>query len=59
MLECLKAAITFLEAHPYIAYGEVFLAAMFETIPAIGAIIPGSMIIVAISALTPIGAVSF
>ena len=59
MLEYLKAAVSFLEAHPYIAYGAVFLAAMFEVVPAIGAIIPGSMIIVAISALTPTGAVSF
>jgi undecaprenyl-diphosphatase len=59
MLEYLKAAVSFLEAHPYIAYGAVFLAAMLEVVPAIGAIIPGSMIIVAISALTPTGAVSF
>jgi undecaprenyl-diphosphatase len=59
VLEYLKAAVSFLEAHPYIAYGAVFLAAIFEAVPAIGAIIPGSMIIVAISALTPTGAVSF
>ena len=59
MLQYLKAAVLFLEAHPYIAYGAVFLAAIFEAVPAIGAIIPGSMIIVAISALAPTGAVSF
>jgi undecaprenyl-diphosphatase len=59
VLEYLKAAVSFLEAHPYIAYGALFLAAIFEAVPAIGAIIPGSMIIVAISALTPTGAVSF
>ena len=59
MLEYLKAAVSFLEAHPDIAYAAVFLAAILEAVPAIGAIIPGSMIIVAISALTPTGAVSF
>jgi len=59
MLEYLKAAISFLEAHSYIAYGSVFLAATIEAVPAIGAIIPGSMIIIAISALAPTGAVSF
>lgn len=59
MLEYLKAAISFLEAHSYIAYGAVFLAAVFEAIPVLGAIVPGSMIIVAISALAPAGAVSF
>lgn len=59
MLAYLNAAIAFLDGHPSIAYGLVFLAAVLEAMPLIGAIVPGSTIIIAISALAPSGAVTF
>lgn len=42
-------------AHPGAAYLTVFLAALLEAIPVLGAVIPGSTIILALGALVPGG----
>ncbi|WP_448192899.1 DedA family protein [Azospirillum sp. sgz301742] len=41
--------------HPYTAYVAVFLLALSESIPIIGAVVPGTAIILGISALIPGG----
>lgn len=50
--------IEFISAHPGLAYAAVFLLALSEAIPVIGVIVPGSAIIIGISALVPTGAVT-
>lgn len=59
MFEYVNATVEFLARHPEISYGLVFLAATFESMPLLGSIIPGSTIILAVSATAPSGAVSF
>jgi membrane protein DedA with SNARE-associated domain/membrane-associated phospholipid phosphatase len=59
MLEYLQGLIDFIAAYPNLAYGLCFLAAMLESAPVIGLFIPGSTIIVALSALVPGGTVGF
>lgn len=44
-------------AHPQGAYGVVLLLALSESIPLIGAVVPGTAVIVGIAALVPQGAV--
>lgn len=51
----LHELITFVSAHALWAYAVIFLAALLEATPIFGAIIPGSTIIVALSALVPSG----
>ena len=43
--------INFVAAHPYYAFSAIFLAALSEAIPVIGTVVPGSTLVVAISAL--------
>ncbi len=43
--------------HPMLAYGAIFLLALSESIPIIGVIVPGTAVIVAVSALVPGGAI--
>jgi membrane protein DedA with SNARE-associated domain len=47
--------IAFVSSHVGLAYLTLFLAALLEAVPIIGAVIPGSTIIVALSALVPGG----
>jgi membrane-associated protein len=51
----LDPVIAFVSAHPWLAYLTLFLAALFEAIPVVGALVPGSTIILALSALVPGG----
>ena len=53
----LSAVTALIASHPNFAYASVFLLALSESIPIIGVVVPGSAAIVAISALTPTGAV--
>lgn len=55
MTSVLTWIVDLLTAYPHIAYVAVFLLALCEAIPVVGAMIPGSAIIVALSALTPSG----
>jgi len=47
--------ISFVSAHAGLAYLTLFLAALLEAVPVIGSVIPGSTIILALSALVPGG----
>lgn len=55
MTSLLTSIVDFLTAYPHVAYLAVFLLAISEAIPVVGVLIPGSAIIVALSALTPSG----
>jgi membrane-associated protein len=47
--------IGFVSANAWLAYLTLFLAALLEAVPVIGSVIPGSTIILALSALVPSG----
>jgi membrane protein DedA with SNARE-associated domain len=47
--------IAFVSAHALLAYLTLFLAALLEAVPVVGSVIPGSTIILALSALIPGG----
>jgi membrane protein DedA with SNARE-associated domain len=47
--------IAFVSAHAWLAYLTLFLAALLEAVPVAGAVVPGSTIILALSALVPSG----
>src|SRR5437870_10635371 len=47
--------IAFVSANPWLAYLTVFLAALLEAVPVVGSVVPGSTIILALSALVPGG----
>ena len=55
MTSFLDPLIGFVSAHPWLAYLMLFLAALLEAIPVVGALVPGSTIILALSALIPGG----
>jgi len=58
MTSLFSAATGFIASHPCFAYAAVFLLALSESIPIIGAVVPGSAVILAISALVPSGVVT-
>lgn len=47
--------IAFVSANAWLAYLTLFLAALLEAVPVVGSVIPGSTIIIALSALVPGG----
>ena len=47
--------VAFVSAHAWLAYLTLFLAALLEAVPILGSVIPGSTIILALSALVPGG----
>jgi membrane protein DedA with SNARE-associated domain len=47
--------IAFVSAHAWLAYLTLFLAALLEAVPVVGSVIPGSTIILTLSALVPGG----
>lgn len=51
----LDPLINFVAAHPWLAYLTLFLAALLEAVPVVGSLVPGSTIILALSALVPGG----
>ena len=55
MASILDPLIAFVSAHAWLAYLTLFLAALLEAVPVAGAVIPGSTIILALSALVPGG----
>lgn len=55
MAAFLDPLIAFVAAHAWLAYLTLFLAALLEAVPVAGAVIPGSTIILALSALVPGG----
>ena len=55
MASLIDPLIAFVSAHPLLAYLTLFLAALLEAVPVIGSVVPGSTIILALSALVPGG----
>ena len=51
----LDPLIAFVSANAWLAYLTLFLAALLEAVPVVGSVIPGSTIILALSALVPSG----
>src|SRR5256714_3612158 len=51
----LDPLIAFVSAHAWLAYLTLFLAALLEAVPIVGSVIPGSTVILALSALVPGG----
>ena len=59
MVTSFLAAVTaFIEMHSHLAYAAVLLLALSESIPVIGVVVPGTAVIVAVSALVPTGGVT-
>lgn len=59
MTSFLDPLIAFVSAHAWLAYLTLFLAALLEAVPVLGALVPGSTIILALSALVPGGELNF
>lgn len=55
MASLIDPLIAFVSTHVWLAYLTLFLAALLEAVPIVGAVIPGSTIIFALSALVPGG----
>ena len=55
MTSFLDHLIAFVTAHAWLAYLTIFLAALLEAVPVVGSLVPGSTIILALSALVPGG----
>jgi undecaprenyl-diphosphatase len=55
MTSLVSSIIEFLTVNPHVAYLAVFLLALSESIPIIGAVVPGTAVILALSALVPSG----
>ena len=55
MTDLLNSLIAFVSAHAWLAYLTLFLAAFLEAVPVVGSVIPGSTVILALSALVPGG----
>ena len=55
MASFIDPLITFVSAHAWLAYLTLFLAALLEAVPVLGSLVPGSTIILALSALVPGG----
>lgn len=55
MTDFLNSLIVFVSAHAWLAYLTLFLAALLEAVPVVGSVIPGSTVILALSALVPGG----
>ncbi len=55
MASLIDQLVGFVGAHGILAYATLFLAALLEAVPIIGSVIPGTTIILAMSALIPGG----
>ena len=55
MASLIDPLIAFVSANPWLAYLTLFLAALLEAVPVVGSVVPGSTIILALSALVPSG----
>lgn len=55
MSQYLDLAIAFVSSHGTLAYFVIFLSAFLEAVPLAGSIVPGSTVILALSALVPSG----
>ena len=55
MASFIDPLIAFVSAHAGLAYLTLFLAALLEAVPVLGSVVPGSTVILALSALIPSG----
>ncbi len=55
MTSFIDSLTSFVSAHAWLGYLTIFLAALLEAVPIVGSVIPGSTIILALSALVPGG----
>lgn len=55
MTSFIEQLVAFVSAHAGLAYLTLFLAALLEAVPVIGSVVPGTTIILALSALIPGG----
>lgn len=55
----LDPLIAFVSTHAWLGYLTVFVAALLEAVPVLGTVIPGSTVILALSALVPGGELRF
>lgn len=55
MTSHLSQLVEFVALHALLAYVVIFLAALLEAVPVLGALVPGSTVILALSALVPSG----
>ncbi len=55
MASYIDPLIAFVSANAWLAYLTLFLAALLEAVPVVGSVIPGSTVILALSALVPSG----
>ncbi len=55
MASFIDPLIAFVSANAWLAYLTLFLAALLEAVPVVGSVVPGSTIILALSALVPGG----
>ena len=53
MTSFINSLVAFVSANAWLAYLTLFLAALLEAVPVVGSVIPGSTIILALSALVP------
>jgi membrane protein DedA with SNARE-associated domain len=51
MASYISALVDFVSAHPHYAHIAIFLLALSEAIPVVGTVVPGSTLVIAISAL--------
>jgi membrane protein DedA with SNARE-associated domain len=51
----LDQLIQFVSAHPYLAYATVFVAALLEAVPVLASFVPGSSVIIGLSAFVAAG----
>ncbi|MGX7744511.1 DedA family protein [Rhodopseudomonas parapalustris] len=58
MSSLLDSLVHFAASHPGLAYLALFLAALLEAVPVLGSLVPGSTVILALSALIPGGEIS-
>lgn len=58
MVPFFSSVTDFVATHQHLAYATVFLLALSEAIPVVGAVVPGSALILGIVALVPSGAVA-
>ncbi len=55
MVSYLNDLTSFVAAHAWLGYLALFLAALLEAVPVVGSVVPGSTIILALSAMVPSG----
>lgn len=55
MSSWIESLTHFVAAHAWLGYLTLFMAALLEAVPVVGSVIPGSTIILALSALVPSG----